>query len=251
MNANPSRVVRQVPPFDSALRATRRTVSSGRYLGTRCHLCIVYQVRAFQAQKQCRYAPTFVGEGRHRLPRKGASLRSFGPLDGSPSALAGRQSGRRTGALRAVLLQLMGEMMTTVVIDMRDTAIINLHPIMREPVSRLVAAAAAMPFRVGMVEGVFQLFEGYRSPERQQHLLTRTKSTKAGPWESAHQYGLAVDFAMAVVKENAGIQWYWPHNAPWSSLKRLAMIEELDIPIAWDKGHVQHPEFALVRSAFS
>lgn len=138
--------------------------------------------------------------------------------------------------------------MTTVKIEMRDTALINLHPIMRAPVQRLIAATDAYPFRVGLKQCKFQLFEGYRSPERQNHLFAGRKVTKARPWQSAHQYGLAVDFAVAVVKQNGSIEWLWPDEAPWRGLKRLAILEGLDIPIDWDKGHVQHPQFTILKN---
>lgn len=39
------------------------------------------------------------------------------------------------------------------------------------------------------------LVEGYRSPERQAELAREGKATRAGPGQSCHQYGLAVDSA--------------------------------------------------------
>ncbi|GHH60668.1 M15 family metallopeptidase [[Pseudomonas] boreopolis] len=39
------------------------------------------------------------------------------------------------------------------------------------------------------------LVEGYRSPERQAELMGAGKATRAGAWQSCHQYGLAVDSA--------------------------------------------------------
>ncbi len=39
------------------------------------------------------------------------------------------------------------------------------------------------------------LIEGYRSPERQAELMSGGKATRAGAWQSCHQYGLAIDAA--------------------------------------------------------
>ena len=39
------------------------------------------------------------------------------------------------------------------------------------------------------------LVEGYRSPERQAELMREGRATRAGAWQSCHQYGLAVDSA--------------------------------------------------------
>lgn len=39
------------------------------------------------------------------------------------------------------------------------------------------------------------LVEGYRSPERQAELMSGGKATRAGAWQSCHQYGLAIDAA--------------------------------------------------------
>jgi len=39
------------------------------------------------------------------------------------------------------------------------------------------------------------LVEGYRSPERQAELMAGGQATRAGAWQSCHQYGLAIDAA--------------------------------------------------------
>lgn len=94
----------------------------------------------------------------------------------------------------------------------------------------------------------FELFEGYRNPMRQHHLLTVRKTTKARPWQSAHQYGLAADYAVAIYKDDQFVSWSWNENAPWNSLKVIALSVQLDIPIAWDKGHVEDPTFRLIKA---
>lgn len=83
----------------------------------------------------------------------------------------------------------------------------------------------------------FRPFEGYRSPARQAHLMNQHPPvTKAGMWESAHQFGLAVDFVAF-----DGFQWSWNDREDWLFLQRSARTFGLHVPIAWDKAHVQHP----------
>ena len=94
----------------------------------------------------------------------------------------------------------------------------------------------------------FELFEGFRHPERQHYLLTVSKTTKARPWQSAHQYGLAADFAVAVYEDGEFTRWSWAENAPWPRLKVEALTVGLDIPIRWDFGHVEDPVFRLVKA---
>ena len=85
----------------------------------------------------------------------------------------------------------------------RSADVALLHPVFRAAVidvhNRLTA------------EGIpFKVFEAFRYPERQADLYAqgRTKPgaivTKARPWTSYHQYGLAVDF---VLYENG--KWSW------------------------------------------
>ena len=127
-----------------------------------------------------------------------------------------------------------------------------LHPIMIGPVSDLIRAMRAHAWNEGAELMQFEPFEGYRSPMRQRYLRTTTKSTKAGPWQSSHQYGLAVDFAVSVYEKGLLFdRWTWPDTAPWDVLKREALRVGLTVPIAWDRGHVQHPRFVDVRTALA
>jgi hypothetical protein len=71
----------------------------------------------------------------------------------------------------------------------------RLHPIFREKARELLDRLTA--------EGIpFRLFEGFRSPERQQYLYAQGRTrpgpivTHARPWTSYHQYGLAGDFVL-------------------------------------------------------
>lgn len=106
----------------------------------------------------------------------------------------------------------------------------------------LIDAARTKIFTIGDTQYCFAPFEGFRHPLRQHYLLTRTKNTKAGPWQSAHQYGVAVDFACRRIDEYGAFHgWFWPDAAPWDMLKGLAVDAGLAVPIDWDRGHVVHP----------
>lgn len=65
----------------------------------------------------------------------------------------------------------------------------RLEPVFRDRLERVVD-------RLGLRGYRFQLIEGYRSPERQEHLLAMpVRVTYAGAWQSRHQFGLAADLA--------------------------------------------------------
>jgi peptidoglycan L-alanyl-D-glutamate endopeptidase CwlK len=90
----------------------------------------------------------------------------------------------------------------------------------------------------------FLLFEGYRSPEDQSIVLARGTS-KAGPMESAHQFGLAADF-VPFIDGN----WRWDVEAGlWTRLTVLASECGLLAPLAWDRAHIEHPAWKRVRLA--
>jgi peptidoglycan L-alanyl-D-glutamate endopeptidase CwlK len=69
----------------------------------------------------------------------------------------------------------------------RTSSLDFLHPIVRSAAQNTIAELAS--------EGIgFKIFESYRTPERQAFLRAKSpKVTNAGPWQSMHQYGLAVD----------------------------------------------------------
>ena len=77
-------------------------------------------------------------------------------------------------------------------IQRRKFSITDLHPEVRGAFSAL-SEDLALAYQTNRTEFLLEPFEGLRSPDRQAHLLTEG-TTKAGPWKSAHQYGLAVDF---------------------------------------------------------
>ncbi|RXK66051.1 M15 family peptidase [Stenotrophomonas sp. MA5] len=55
------------------------------------------------------------------------------------------------------------------------------------------------------------LIEGYRSPQRQAELMAGGKATRAGAWQSCHQYGLGVD--SAPIRDG---KLQWDMEDPWT-----------------------------------
>ncbi len=89
----------------------------------------------------------------------------------------------------------------------------------------------------------FRCFETYRSPAQQAQALA-AKTTKAPPFHSAHQFGLAADFVPFGQKG-----WEWPPatDAEWAQLRGAAQLFGLVNSIDWDRPHVEHPTWAKVR----
>jgi len=130
------------------------------------------------------------------------------------------------------------------------------HPRMRKPLLGLVRLCADMrPFPVKDGEGVFRLFESYRTPQRQDQLnmvaAGQKQVTQVGAFGSAHQFGLAADFAVWRDHEDPRLAmdgWMWPDDAPWHLLKAMAENVGLEAPLKWDRGHVQHPVWPSIQN---
>lgn len=113
---------------------------------------------------------------------------------------------------------------------------LKLHPIMRNAMTEVLrqCQAEALPF---------QLFEGYRYPQRQQNLYAQGRSkpgrivTYAQPWDSYHQYGLAGDFVLFIDGK-----WSWDTSGPfdhyWTRLVEIGQLYGLD-PLEFEKPHLQ------------
>ena len=128
----------------------------------------------------------------------------------------------------------------------RDTTL--LHPKMRGGVEALAQELIRL-YEANRTKFRFEIFETFRSPVRQLHLRAEGRS-KAGAWQSPHQYGLAVDFVpylgRAQAKElSKPVGWFWPSvtDECWEELEAEALKAGLVRPIAWDKPHVEHPDF--------
>ena len=111
----------------------------------------------------------------------------------------------------------------------------------------------------GLTKTRFEVFETYRDPSRQADLFIK-KATKAGPYASAHQFGLAIDFVPYITAEEAAKLgerigervlpgWNWHSSNDYSFLKTEAMKVGLVVPISWDLCHVEHPNWPSVSRA--
>lgn len=125
-----------------------------------------------------------------------------------------------------------------------NRSINDLHPLMRPLVRQLEGKMLDdLMFTHGGTSG-FRLFEGYRSPGRQAELFRQhPKVTKAKAWQSAHQFGLAVDYVWWTGKE-----WSWDDGHNWAYLASAAEAVGLAAPIKWDRPHIQHPEYEVMKA---
>jgi hypothetical protein len=118
----------------------------------------------------------------------------------------------------------------------RHNNILHLHPKVRVAVVKVFVQLQAeeIPFRI---------FEAFRYPERQAELYAqgRTKAgsivTYARPWQSYHQYGLAVDFVLFVNGDwswnDAGDKRKW-----WAKMHQLGAAEGL-MRLNFETPHLQ------------
>ena len=128
-----------------------------------------------------------------------------------------------------------------------DNSLRFLQPFAIAPFVRLqtLLSQAYEEQKIGVL---FMPFESYRTPHRQDKLKRDPRQvTKAGPWQSAHQYGLAVDFVPYHLKGRIG--WSWEDEEPWGELKQMATACGLRVPLTWDRAHVVHPAYDKVRKA--
>ncbi len=106
-----------------------------------------------------------------------------------------------------------------------DNDISRLHPAIRD-------AVALIRKQLHSEKIPFEVFEAFRTPERQAELYSQgrtrpgDKVTWALPWQSMHQYGLAVDFVLKV-----GGKWSWDDSGPeaayWTRLHELARAQRM------------------------
>jgi len=107
-----------------------------------------------------------------------------------------------------------------------------LHPVMS-------SAAVAVIDDLRRREIHFKIFEAYRTPERQHHLFHgRRKVTKAKPWQSMHQYGMACDFVIDVSGVNPWSTRTKEHRAWWDELHEAGRRNGLT-PLDFEKPHLQ------------
>lgn len=75
-------------------------------------------------------------------------------------------------------------------------------------------------------------------------LLEVSKTSKAAPFHSSHQMGLAVDFVPWIDGK-----WSWDNGHDYQLLKVEAEKLGLTRPISWDLVHVEHPRWNWVLDA--
>ncbi|MEL7429332.1 MAG: glycosyl hydrolase 108 family protein [Pseudomonadota bacterium] len=124
----------------------------------------------------------------------------------------------------------------------RQTSIASLHPEIRKPVSDILRKLHS--------EGLpFEVFEAWRTPELQEQYYFKGRDrfgntvdktsviTHAKPWQSFHQYGLAVDL---VLKD--GRTWSWDDKGDnaqkWNRMHEVAREHGM-VPLAFEKPHLQ------------
>ncbi len=109
---------------------------------------------------------------------------------------------------------------------------------------RAVAPFRELADRLELLFGQRQLpcrvmiFETYRNPARQLELF-RKGTSKALPFQSAHQFGLAVDYVPLTDRK-----WTWEPPDPahvWGTLRKEAEALGLWNGLDWDRAHVEHP----------
>ena len=120
--------------------------------------------------------------------------------------------------------------------EARQSDLDAVHPSLRTAVQSVLAE-----LKTG--KHPFEVFEAFRSPERQASLYAQgrtkpgNKVTKARPWTSYHQYGLAADFVLKIDG-----QWSWDTSGAnaghWKALHEIARKYGLE-PLSWELPHLQ------------
>lgn len=100
------------------------------------------------------------------------------------------------------------------------------------------------------------VYEGYRTPERQAELYAQGRTTKgrkvtnAGPWQSMHQYRLAIDFVPLKphAKANGLYEAAWNDNKSYALAHKFAAKRGLR-KLSWETPHLEDASFANWRAA--
>ena len=90
-----------------------------------------------------------------------------------------------------------------------------------------------------LTKTLFKPFEAYRTPQRQQKLFDmRSGVTGAAAFQSAHNFGLAVDFVPRIEHDS---RWSWDGSHDWDHLAKRARELGLVRPYSWDLAHIESP----------
>jgi len=139
----------------------------------------------------------------------------------------------------------------------RDTNLLN--PEFARQI-RGLAQDLILSYETGLTKTRFEIFETFRHPERQKHLV-KQGTTKAAPYASAHQFGLAADFVPVLSDEEAASLsmrigervfpgWNWHSTHDYEFLRKRAIHWKISVPISWDPCHVEHPNFREALKTF-
>lgn len=129
-----------------------------------------------------------------------------------------------------------------------DDALDTLHPSCKRQFETLAETMEARPFKDDAGKAwVFLPFEVYRHPARQASLLAEGR-TRVGPYASAHQYGMAVDFVPLADGVVGAWSWQAPKEA-WDYLGKVAADCGLCQPISWDRPHIESPLWPAMAKA--
>lgn len=119
-----------------------------------------------------------------------------------------------------------------------DQSLDSLHPVFRRKLTdELIPAIrdAGLPLHV---------YESFRTPFRQADLYASGRTTpgptrtKAMPWRSFHQYGLAVDFVFQTADGN----WTWDEAHPGDWQKYTGLCEMAGLrTLSFERPHVEFP----------
>lgn len=120
-----------------------------------------------------------------------------------------------------------------------------LHPKARDHF-RVLSDRLETAYKTGTTPTLFMPFEGYRDPQQQVALVKRGVS-KARPWQSAHNYGLAVDY-VALSDPRSLSSWDWDNGHDWDMLRTISTNMGMCNSISWDRPHVWHPIWDAVKN---
>ncbi len=118
----------------------------------------------------------------------------------------------------------------------RDQDLSKLHPLVRQAITATVA-------ELNQAGAPFQVFEAFRTPERQAYLYAQGRTrpggivTNAQAWQSYHQYGLAAD--LVLFRDGA---WSWStagaDAALWTQLHTVGESHGLR-PLSFEAPHLE------------
>jgi peptidoglycan L-alanyl-D-glutamate endopeptidase CwlK len=127
---------------------------------------------------------------------------------------------------------------------------LSLHLVFRERLQRLLDRLKHE------VDPSMMVYETWRSPLRQALLYAKGRAagdpgprvTKAGPWQSYHQFGLAADIVMY---EKGAPTWPTAADIRWTKMRAIAIEEKLrtlsfempHVELPWDTGRLRMGEY--------